>query len=275
MSGQLQKAESFSKLKRLRLHGVLWAAQYPDWLDELSADDANAAMVRHLEFLASRYKGVVQEVVLVNEPYYSGPLFSGDGTFTRPDTLYQKLGPNYFITAFAKARELFGPDVKLIYNDTANHSLIYGPNGGYTQSTQTNVALLARHGLIDYVGVQMHIDAAYPPSKDEIVQAMRAYGVPVVITELDVRLDQLPATLSEADKQKIQAQVYSDAIEAAVKSGNVKEISIGEAGDKYSWFAEWENSPNAHATIFDDEFNPKISYYAISRELLDQTQSSQ
>jgi len=268
MTGQLQQAKSFNNLKTLRLHAVLWAQQYPDWLNELSGTDAAKAILARVEFLANRYKGIVQEVVVVNEPYYSGPLFTGSGNFTRADVLYQKLGPNYLVTAFAKARELFGPRVKLIYNDTANHSLIYGPNGGYTQATQRNVTLLAQQGLVDYVGMQMHIDAEYPPSENEIIQAIQSYGIPVVITELDVRLDNLPATVSEVDKQKIQAQIYSQTIQAAVKSGKVKEISIGEAGDKYSWFVEWMNSPNAEATVFDNNFNPKISYYSVLKALL-------
>jgi GH35 family endo-1,4-beta-xylanase len=270
MSGQLQQARSFENIKGLRLHTLVWQEHYPDWLSNLSAQDANNAMLRHIEFLADRYKGVVQEVNVVNEPYYSGPLFTGKGNFTRSDVLYEKLDQNYLIAAFAKARERFGTDVKLIYNDTANHSLIYGPNGGYTGLTQKNVALLSQQGLIDYVGMQTHIDAKYPPSEDEIIQAIKSYGIPVVITELDVRVDNLPADVPKLERQKIQAQIYAQVIRAAIKSGNVKEISIGEAGDKYSWFVQYMNSPLAYATPFDDEFNPKISYYAMLKELLDQ-----
>jgi GH35 family endo-1,4-beta-xylanase len=270
ISGQLQQVGAYKNLERLRLHALVWPEHYPDWLGNLSPDEMTASMTEHIEYLASRYRGAVQEVVVVNEPYYKGPLFSGSGSFTRPDVLYEELGKDYLVTAFATARESFGPGVELIYNDTANHSPIYGPNGCYTQITQKNVALLAQQGLVDFVGMQMHIDAAHPPSADEVIAAVKEYSVPVVITELDVRLDSLPKGTSDTEKQKIQARLYARAIGAAVESGQVKEISIGEAGDKYSWFGQWMNSPDAHATPFDDQFHPKIAYYAMLKELFRQ-----
>jgi len=275
MKGQLEQAKSFDNITRLRLHAILWAQQYPDWLSGLSADEANTAMIRRIEYLANKYKGIVQEVVVVNEPYYSGSFFVGNGSFTRPDTLYDKFGQNYLVTAFAKARELFGVDVKLIYNDKANHSLKYDWNGGYTKATQKNTALLAEQGLIDYVGMQTHLDAKYPPSADDIIQTIQAYKVPVVITELDVRLDSLAANVSKANRLKIQAQIYTTVIEAAIKSGNVKEISFGQVGDKYSWFVEWMGSPNANGMLFDNEYNPKLSYYAVLKEFLHQVEQVQ
>jgi GH35 family endo-1,4-beta-xylanase len=103
---------------------------------------------------------------------------------------------------------------------------------------------------------------------EEMVQAFKSYPVPVVITELDVRLDNLGPNVSSANKLRLQAQLYSLAIQAAINSGNVKEISFGEAGDKYSWFVVTMNSPNADATVFDAEFNPKVSYYASLKALL-------
>jgi GH35 family endo-1,4-beta-xylanase len=275
MKGQLEQAQSFDNITNLRLHTVLWAQHYPDWLSGLSADESNSAMIRRIEYLANKYKGIIQEVVVVNEPYYSGSFFVGNGSFTRPDTLYDKFGQNYLVTAFTKARELFGADVKLIYNDTANHSLKYDWNGGYTKVTQKNTALLAEQGLIDYVGMQTHLDAKYPPSADDIIQTIQAYKVPVVITELDVRLDSLAANVSESDRLKIQAQIYTTVIEAAIKSGNVKEISFGQVGDKYSWFVEWMGSPNADGMLFDNEYNPKLSYYAVLKEFLHQVEQVQ
>lgn len=275
MKGQLEQAKSFNNLTKLRLHAVLWAQHYPDWLSGLSADESNTAMIRRIEYLANKYKGIVQEVVVVNEPYYSGSFFVGNGSFTRPDTLYDKFGQNYLVTAFAKARELFGSDVKLIYNDTANHSLKYDWNGGYTKVTQRNTALLAEQGLVDYVGMQTHLDARYPPSVDDVIQTINAYKAPVVITELDVRLDSLAANVSESDRLKIQAQIYTTLVEAAIKSGNVKEISFGGVGDKYSWFVEWMGVPKADGMLFDDEYNPKLSYYAVLKEFLHQIEQVQ
>ena len=53
--------------------------------------------------------------------------------------------------------------------------------------------------------MQTHLDAKYPLSSDDVIQAIKAYQIPVVMTELDVRLDSLAANVSEADRLKIQA----------------------------------------------------------------------
>ncbi len=270
MNGQLQEAKSFANIKNIRLHALFFPESYPDWLNKMSPDEVKNAMFKHIEFLADKYKGIVQEVVVVNEPYYSGPLFTGGGSFIRHDTLYEKLGPDYIKEVFAKARELFGPDVKLIYNDTANQSLNYGPNGGYTKLTQTNIAALK--GLVDYAGLEMHVDAAYPPTEKEIIDAIQSYGIPAVITEADVRLDHLPTSMSEAQKQKIQADIYKTIINAAIKSAKVKSISFWDTGDKYSTFEHWDNIPNAEATAFDDNFNPKPAYYSMLQALISTNQ---
>jgi hypothetical protein len=73
MSGQLEQAASFDSIKSLRLHAVLWPAQYPDWIGNLSPDQAADAMYRHIDYMASRFRGLVQQIDVVNEPYYSGP----------------------------------------------------------------------------------------------------------------------------------------------------------------------------------------------------------
>ena len=64
-------------------------------------------------------------------------------------------------------------------------------------------------------------------------------------------------------------------VEAAIKSGNVKEISFGQVGDKYSWFVEWMASTKADGMLFDDEFRPKLSYYAVLKAFLHQIEQAQ
>jgi GH35 family endo-1,4-beta-xylanase len=105
----------------------------------------------------------------------------------------------------------------------------------------------------------MHIDATYPPTKDEIIKAMKSYGVPVVITELDVDI----SDVATKDRLLKQAQIYRTIFEAALESDSCKGIFMFQIGDRYSWLETDLGKSNADPTPYDDNLNPKISAYVI------------
>jgi endo-1,4-beta-xylanase len=202
--------------------------------------------------LVSYYRGKVREWVVVNEPYIL--------PYRPIDIFYQTIGVDYLEIAFRAAREA-DPSATLIYNDSDNHT----PAGITTNLTRKNVRLIKTKGLVDVVGMQMHLDGARPPARKEIIATMKSYELPVYVTEMDVNMKDVAAT--EDEKYRLQAKIYREAVEACLESGVCRSITFWEVGDKYSW-AEWPKdaphaSPNADMTLFDDNLEPKPAYYAI------------
>jgi len=140
----------------------------------------------------------------------------------------------------------------LLYNDEYNHT----SNGEYTALTAENVKRLYGEGLLDGVGLEMHLDANDPPDKQDVVDTMKSYGVPVHVTEIDVNLAGVPGT--QAERLALQADIYGDMLSACFESGKCQSFSVWGFGDKYSWL-EWYYA-DADPTLFDDALQKKPAY---------------
>lgn len=117
-------------------NSIIFPENYPDWLktSDYTRDQLIEILKGHVTFMVGRLKGKVTEWVVVNEPYFK---IESPFIYTRPDILYQKIGPEYIEIAFQAAREA-DPSALLFYNDTGNHSSIKNnyANGLYTELTK-------------------------------------------------------------------------------------------------------------------------------------------
>jgi endo-1,4-beta-xylanase len=147
----------------------------------------------------------------------------------------------------------------LILNDYNNET----SSGEYTQQTLEIINRLKKDGLVDAVGLQMHLDGANPPARDDVVQTMRNYGVPVFITELDVDLSNVSGTQQERFDQ--QAYIYGQMLEACLESGVCKSFTMWGIGDKYSWLERDFQKYDADSTIYDNNLKPKPAYFTLLR----------
>jgi endo-1,4-beta-xylanase len=218
-----------------------------------SADELSAIIQAHVGQVVGHFRGQVGEWVVVNEPYYSPG--------RENDIFYQALGWNYVGLAFEAARAA-DPSARLLYNDTDNHTL----QGTHTPQTWRVAKRLATRGMIDGVGLQMHLDGSAPPPKEAVIAAMRSYGVAVYITEFDVDLTHVSGT--DGERFAVQAAVYRDMLEACLESGVCKGFTVWGLGDKYSWLEALQALPNADPTMYDDDLQPKPAYYAVYDTLL-------
>ncbi|MBI4790137.1 MAG: endo-1,4-beta-xylanase [Chloroflexi bacterium] len=147
----------------------------------------------------------------------------------------------------------------MIFNSGDNET----SDGKMTPVTREIVQRLKAKGLIDGVGLEMHLDGMMQYTKADVIATMKSYGLPVYITEIDVGLKNVPGTPEE--RYARQAQVYGDMFAACVESGMCKSYAVWGIGDKYSWLER--ESRNADATLYDDNLNPKAAYFAV-REFL-------
>ncbi len=230
-------------------------SEVPLWLQEgnFSRTELIDILTGYITRVMTHFKGVIGEYVVVNEPFRQGDLFN------------QVIGPEYIDIAFQAARDA-DPTAILVFNEVDNQR-----SGGYSTSwTREIVTRLKSKGLIDKVGLQMHLqpDAIGVPS--DIIRIITGYGLPACVTEFDYNIRDLRGTPLERFTQ--QAQVYESVLGAAVTAG-VKDLGFWGYGDALSWLESSDpdfpnTSPAADPTMWDGDGNPKPAYYAVRKVLL-------
>jgi endo-1,4-beta-xylanase len=152
----------------------------------------------------------------------------------------------------------------LILNDTDNHSS--APETAAKPFKELAQGLYSK-GLIDGVGIEGHmIFGGAVPTKQDAIETLRGYGIPVYITEFDVGLTTIAG--SQEERYQKQAQIYKDMIEAALESGVCRGITFWGDSDAHSWLEFALHRPNADATMWDDNYQPKPAYFAVYQALL-------
>ncbi len=239
-------------------HRLIAPQRYPAWIKNgsFSREEMVKIIQGWVGGTVSRFKGNINIWDVVNEFHPEN--------WGVPDILQRNLGDEVLYIAYQAARDA-DPSALLRYNDDHNET----PNGRATPLTLAIVNKLKSRGLIDLVGLEMHLDGANPPSKEDIIKTMKGYELPVCITELDVNLRNVQGTPKE--RFTAQAQIYKNVVQAAFESGVCNSITFWTPGDsKNSWLATRtdvaESSPNAQATLFDDNaqpMRPKLAYFEV------------
>jgi endo-1,4-beta-xylanase len=222
---------------RVRGHPVVDNGSDVAWLSGLSETRIREALVRHVSTIVGEFEGAVSEWVVVNEPYLP--------PYRPVDPFHAALGYEYIDLAFATARKT-DPAAVLIYNDTENHTA----DGLTTALTRETVRRLHKKGLIDMVGLQMHLDGSYPPDPADVIATMRSYGLPVAITEFDIDLSTIKG--STAERFAVQARIAASVLGAVRDSGVCKSFTLWGLGDHLSWLVAAMGKPRAAPTPFDD-----------------------
>jgi len=236
---------------------LFYSVTYPDWVNNLTPQQMREAIHRRTEYLLTNYPQIDFWIGL-NEYF---PTSWG----IKPDVIQDKLGYYDFLDlVYLTAQNILDRNdnnALLIYNYDHNHSISgHKLNSSNYPETLKHIKRLKAMGVRNIAaGLQMHINATYPPTKDEIIKAMKSYGVPVVITELDVDI----SDFATKDRLLKQAQIYRTIFEAALESDSCKGIFMFQIGDRYSWLETDLGKSNADPTPYDDNLNPKISAYVI------------
>lgn len=245
--------ESKNSKMSLLFHPLVWSWEIPNWLRNTESKDVwSNSLKEHIQTVMAETKGTNPIVVVVNE--YRNP----------KDIIYQKLGADYLEMAFQEVRAV-SPSATLIYNDYQNETMA----GSRYQLTMDVVKTLSAKSLLDGVGLEMHLSGSTPPSKDDVILAMKSYELPIYITEFDVNMRDFQGDTNT--RMTTQAQIYKSIVDACIESQVCKYIIPFQLGDKFS---VWENDPkfegyskNADPTIYDDDLRPKPAYYAIVQSL--------
>lgn len=174
-----------------KFHALVWGAQYPSWLENLSAKDRFSAMTNWFDHAKSQYNtlpmiDVVNEAVGMHQqgnPMMKETLGGGG-----------KTGYDWLIKAFEMAYERW-PDAILIYND---YNSIRWDLNNYITLVQT---LRDAGAPIDAYGNQSHelSDISLDELERVLKQQQDALKMPMFSTELDI-------DIADDTKQKLQYQ---------------------------------------------------------------------
>jgi endo-1,4-beta-xylanase len=124
--------------------------------------------------------------------------------------------------------------------------------------------LKSRGVPIDGVGFESHFDLQPPPPRDIAANMARlkAIGLEVAITEMDVRLP-LPPT---ADTLARQASIFQAVLATCLGAGNCRTFVTWGVTDRYTWVLTYYPGYGA-PLLFDAAGLDKPAYDAVKRTL--------
>lgn len=248
----------------IRFQHLLWGDEkwLPDWLKNgrYTPSQLSGLIDNHIRTVMSRYKGQIGAYTVVNE------------AFTRAKHLYSlhdwwadHTGSEAYIDqAFITARAA-DPNAKLILNDFGNETKNDVSDAMYTYIKSA----LARGVPIDGIGMQMHIDGATPPKKEDVIWNMNrfaALGIAVYVTEFDVNMSDAKGTYAQKAEQ--QKQVYYDMMRACIESTGCKSFTILGITDKETWY-NYMGLKQPMPLPFDENYKPKPAFYGLRQALSD------
>jgi endo-1,4-beta-xylanase len=195
-------------------HVLLWHQQTPAWVfagEGGRRPDRETALGRlktHVDAVVGRYRGRIGGWDVVNEA------LEDDGTLRKTPWL-EAVGEDYVARAFEYAREA-DPAAELYYNDYN----LWKP-AKRDAAIRLVQGLKARGLRVDAIGEQAHWGVDDPPlaAIDEMLGAMRAAGIAVHVTELDMDVlprdpDQWGADLAKKAKIREVSNIYPDGLPA-------------------------------------------------------------
>lgn len=261
-----------------RVHNLAWGNSNPSWLVNPMVNFSDATLQ---SFLAEHVSNMVQHYAasgyctdVVNEAISDS---SNSSVIFKPADPWYPSIPNYVFQAFTTARAADPAGrLKLFYNE-------YGAEGLGTKSDKVYALMqnLTAAGLVDGVGMQMHISVDSYPDPQEVSSNMArlvALGLEVHITEMDVRC----TPPCGSDRLALQAQIYGDMLQACLNNtrptapsgkGGCKSVETWGFTDRYTWLWTYENPTHANVQPlpWDINYQPKPAYYQMLAVLQDAT----
>ena len=230
----------------VRIHTIVWHWHVPrqltEYLENRNADDRKRLTFKfiktYMQCLKERYPNVYS-VELINEiaadpdeirilREEGKPAYDVDDEGIRIDGWYKLLGKHYYIEIFRLAREVFGSQIKLFYNDNnegnREKQIIFKTVIDRIKAYERE----HRIRLIDGFGMQCHFWGSENETRaymDAMFSFCTNLGVEVQVTEFDV---------SNHSTKEIQESIFNNFPEAAKQYG-IEAFTTWGLNDIVSW----------------------------------------
>jgi endo-1,4-beta-xylanase len=269
----------FAEAHHMRVFGahLVWDEGFGDgWTDDdlwgLSQPDARDLLYGTVRAVMHRYRGRVDAWSVANE--VTDP--EGENGFRTDVPWWQTIGPTYVADAFHVAHDA-DPRALLVLNEfgfeTVNQ---YGdePEPRRRATLQVIDTLLGQGVPVQALGVQAHLladrfaDRFHSKAYLDWFSRVADRGLDILITELDVQDDGLPADIAPRDAAV--ADVYRRYLDVALSHPAVKAVMAFGLSDRYTWLEEdypRDDGAPRRPLAFDDQLHPKPAYDAIADRL--------
>lgn len=243
----------------VQFHHLVWgdAVNLPKWL--LNGNYSKTQILQilhdHIDTIMRRYKGRIQSYTVANEAFAEDQHIYGVKNW-----FVDQLGmstSSYVDQLFTWAHQV-DPSATLLLNDFDNETQtsVSDVMLGYIKSAK------ARGIPIDGVGMQLHVDASSPPSKQAVIANMKrfgAIGVPVYITEFDINTNSVKG--SSAYKQQLETKITSDMVGACIASHDCVSFDVFGVTNKNDVIRILTHA-NSREYMLDSRYVPRQQYYA-------------
>ena len=240
---------------RVKGHALVWHGATPKWVESLSPPELRIAFEDHIRTVAGHYRRRVYAWDVVNEAIDDARPGLRSTVFSRG------LGDDYVAEAFRLARKA-DPEAELAYNDYSGEGLNRKSDAIYDL-----VKDLRQQGLVDGVGLQMHISAASFPAVADIranIQRLADLGLQVNISEMDVRIREVAGDV--ATRLARQRQVYRDVVGACVAVPRCEAVTFWGFTDAHTWIdgAFGPDDP----LLLDEQYRAKPAFFGVEDAFL-------
>jgi endo-1,4-beta-xylanase len=267
---------------KMRGHTLIWNDFMPDWTKRLSSQEMERLLDRHIDEVAGRYAGRVNSWDVLNEPIWVDSRNEGG---LRGGPWYAAMGRDYIARSFRRAKEA-DPHAKLVLNEAFLEYRWYDspfaksrsrkPDSPWSKVRGHFLDLVRRlrddNVPLDAIGIQSHLSPRFRDEYDrdsflEFLHAVKAMGLDIQITELDV--DDTPFPDDFAARDKGVADIYRSYLKDVLSTGALREIVTWELSDKHTSLAEdiqagrKSDMRMPRSLPFDFDMRPKAAYSAI------------
>ena len=240
----------------------------------LSRRDAERLLYRTVRRQVKHFRGRMDGWIVANE--VTDPEERDRNGLRTNVPWYETIGPEYIGNVFHIA-EQEDPGALRIINEfgfeTVNE---FGDRPGPRRRAYLQAIdwLLDRKVPIQAVGIQGHLladrfaDRFNAKAYRAFLQELADRGLPILITEMDVLDDGLPADIRVRDRAV--ADEYRRFLDVALDVRAVKAVIAFGLSDRYTWLQEdrpREDGAARRPLAFDEEMRRKPAYFAIARAL--------
>ena len=256
----------------IRGHVLAWHSQTPKWFFTEDYSDASDAKFVSKEVMLKRLENYIKTVFeTIKEQYPNLKIYTWDvvneavenngngyrpaGTEANKDTSLwmQVIGEDFIEQAFVYARKYAPEGTNLAYND---YNEYMGAKANMIYKICSN---LADKGLIDVIGMQMHLSTDFPSVSMFEAAARKFASIPNVkleITEFDITTWDHSESGLKAQGTKVKG--FFDCIKSLMSEGiNFNSITFWGVRDCDSWRAQ------QYPCLFDDNYLAKPAFYGV------------
>lgn len=250
---------ALARKMKVKGHVLVWHVTSPcEILETMDAADVREQLRRHIFTTMGHFRGRIRTWDVVNEA------LAPDGTLA--DTIFlRKLGPGYIEECFRWAHEA-DPSAILLYNDNKVEGIGTEKSEAFFQLLKD---LKSKGVPVHGCGMQAHFNAAgtgrnrcpTPRMVKQQIHRLGKLGLSVNISEMDVRVSQLPQEVRDTAQQ----QIYHDIISAALSEPAFDGIWLWGFTDRHTWVTHfyYDDEP----LVFTTDYNKKESYYGLQAAL--------